>query len=47
MVKVLIVTGDGGEALEVLYPYFRLKEEGFEVHLAAPKKIYSDGCPRL
>jgi protease I len=38
LVKVLIVTGDGGEALEVLYPYFRLKEEGFEVYLAAPKK---------
>ena len=41
--KVLIVTGDGGEALEIMYPYQRLKEEGYEVHIAAPskKKIHS------
>jgi protease I len=39
--KVLIITGDGGEALEVLYPYQRLLEEGYEVDVAAPsaKKI--------
>lgn len=36
--KVLIVTGDAAESLEVLYPYQRLKEEGYEVHIAAPSK---------
>jgi protease I len=38
MPKVLILTGDAGESLEVLYPYQRLLEEGYEVHIAAPKK---------
>ena len=38
MVKVLIVAGDAVEALEIFYPYYRLKEEGFEVHVAAPSK---------
>ncbi|MFD9130680.1 DJ-1/PfpI family protein [Kitasatospora sp. NPDC059571] len=37
-VKVLIVTGDAAESLEVLYPYQRLREEGYEVHIAAPAK---------
>ncbi|MFF3556575.1 DJ-1/PfpI family protein [Streptomyces tsukubensis] len=36
--KVLIVTGDAAESLEVLYPYQRLLEEGYEVHIAAPTK---------
>jgi protease I len=36
--KVLMITGDAGEALEVMYPLQRLKEEGIEVHLAAPEK---------
>jgi len=36
--KVLIVAGDAVEAQELFYPYWRLKEEGFEVHVAAPKK---------
>lgn len=36
--KVLIVTGDAAESLEVMYPYQRLKEEGYEVHIAAPSK---------
>ncbi|MGC9051354.1 DJ-1/PfpI family protein [Pyrobaculum sp.] len=36
--KVLIIGGDAVEALEIFYPYFRLKEEGFEVHVAAPSK---------
>ncbi|MEU6868222.1 DJ-1/PfpI family protein [Streptomyces sp. NPDC046876] len=35
-VKILIVTGDAAESLEVLYPYQRLREEGYEVHVAAP-----------
>jgi len=38
MPKVLILTGDAGESLEVMYPYQRLIEEGYEVHLAAPSK---------
>ena len=36
--KILIVTGDAAESLEVMYPYQRLKEEGYEVHIAAPSK---------
>jgi len=27
--KVLILTGDAAESLEVLYPYQRLREEGY------------------
>jgi protease I len=38
MAKVLILTGDAGESLEVMYPYQRLLEEGYEVHIAAPSK---------
>jgi protease I len=38
MAKVLILTGDAGESLEVMYPYQRLIEEGYEVHIAAPSK---------
>ncbi|TVL89247.1 DJ-1/PfpI family protein [Streptomyces sp. LX-29] len=36
--KILIVTGDAAESLEVLYPYQRLIEEGYEVHIAAPSR---------
>ena len=36
--KVLILTGDAAESLEVMYPYQRLAEEGYEVHIAAPTK---------
>ena len=36
--KVLILTGDAAESLEVLYPYQRLREEGYEVHIAALSK---------
>ncbi|WP_158736921.1 DJ-1/PfpI family protein [Alteribacillus sp. YIM 98480] len=36
--KVLIVTGDAVEALEVYYPYFRCLEEGYEADIAAPHK---------
>src|SRR5688500_20128548 len=38
MAKVLILTGDAGESLEVMYPYQRLLEEGYEVDMAAPSK---------
>jgi len=36
--KILILTGDAAESLEVMYPYQRLKEEGYEVHIAAPAR---------
>src|SRR5215510_7350591 len=36
MPKVLMLTGDAAESLEVMYPYQRLLEEGYEVHMAAP-----------
>ncbi|MEU8559875.1 hypothetical protein AB0C45_00100 [Streptomyces cyaneofuscatus] len=36
--KILIITGDAAESLEVLYPYQRLLEEGYEVHIAAPER---------
>jgi protease I len=38
MSKVLILTGDAAESLEVMYPYQRLLEEGYEVHMAGPSK---------
>jgi protease I len=38
MPKVLMLTGDAGESLEVMYPYQRLREEGYEVDVAAPSK---------
>jgi protease I len=36
--KILILTGDAAESLEVMYPYQRLQEEGYEVRIAAPSK---------
>ena len=33
--KVLLITGDGGEVLEVLYPYERLREAGYQPVIAA------------
>jgi protease I len=36
--KILILTGDAAESLEVLYPYQRLLEEGYDVKIAAPSK---------
>jgi protease I len=38
MTKILMLAGDAAESLEVLYPYQRLLEEGYEVDLAAPSK---------
>ena len=38
MKRVLIATGDGGEGLEIYYALFRLREEGYTVHVAAPSK---------
>jgi deglycase len=38
MPKVLILTGDAAEALEVIYPHQRLREEGYEVVVASLSK---------
>ena len=38
MVKILMLTGDAGEAQEIYYAKFRLEEEGWQVHIAAPEK---------
>jgi len=38
MAKILILAGDAAESLEVMYPYQRLLEEGYEVEIAAPSK---------
>ena len=38
MPKVLILAGDAAESLEVMYPYQRLLEEGYEVDIAGPSK---------
>lgn len=37
MTKVLLIAGDAAESLEVMYPYQRLLEEGYEVDVAAPE----------
>jgi protease I len=36
MARVLLLTGDAAESLEVMYPYQRLLEEGHSVDIAAP-----------
>lgn len=36
-IKAVILTADKFEDLEVIYPYFRLLEEGAKVDIAAPK----------
>ncbi|MBO8162618.1 MAG: DJ-1/PfpI family protein [Brevibacillus sp.] len=36
--RVLIVSGDAVEALEIFYPYYRCLEEGFETVIASPTK---------
>jgi protease I len=38
MHKVLLVIGDATEVLDTMYPYFRIAEDGYEVHVAAPEK---------
>ncbi|CAM3038149.1 DJ-1/PfpI family protein [Paenibacillus sediminis] len=41
--KILIVSGDAVEALEIYYPYYRCLEEGYDVVIASPtvKKLYT------
>lgn len=36
--RILILTGDMAETLEVMYPLHRLREEGYQVDIAAPHK---------
>jgi protease I len=36
--RVLMLTGDAGEAQEIHYAKYRLEEEGWTVHIAAPEK---------
>ncbi len=38
MVKILILTGDAGEAQEIYYAKFRLEEEGWQVQIATTEK---------
>jgi len=38
MVRILMLTGDAGEAQEIYYAKFRLEEEGWLVHIAALQK---------
>ena len=38
MLKILLMTGDAGEAQEIYYAKYRLEEEGWQVHIAAPQK---------
>src|SRR5215475_6217978 len=42
MPKILIPIGDAAEAMDTLYPYFRVREDGYQAVVAAPeKRIYS------
>lgn len=36
--KVLILSADGFEDLELMVPYYRFKEEGFDVEIASKKE---------
>jgi protease I len=38
MLKILLLTGDAGEAQEIYYAKYRLEEEGWKVDIAAPTK---------
>jgi protease I len=38
MIKILMLTGDAGEAQEIYYAKFRLEEEGWLVHIATIEK---------
>lgn len=38
MIKILMLTGDAGEAQEIYYAKYRLEEEGWQVHIAAPER---------
>ena len=39
MAKVLMPLGDATEAMDTLYPFFRLQEDGYEVVVAGPEAV--------
>jgi protease I len=41
--RVVIITAEGFEDEEVIYPTIRLKEEGFDVHIATKDKKFVNG----
>lgn len=38
MKRILLITGDAGEGLEIYYALFRLQEQGYQVDVAGPTK---------
>lgn len=41
LLKILMPIGDATEAIDTLYPYFRLQEEGFQVTVCGPEaRVY-------
>ena len=38
MIKVLIPIGDAAEAMDTLYPFFRIREDGYQAVVAGPEK---------
>lgn len=41
MPKILLPIGDAAEAMDTLYPYFRVREDGYEAVVAGPeRRIY-------
>jgi len=38
LLRLLIITGDAGESQEIFYAKYRLEEEGWLVHIAAPER---------
>src|SRR5262245_5254385 len=36
--SILLVVGDAAEVLDTFYPLFRLREEGYAVHVGGPEK---------
>src|ERR1700722_19559192 len=38
MAKILIPIGDAAEAMDTLYPYFRVREAGYQAVVAAPER---------
>lgn len=43
VIRAVMLTADKFEDMEVLYPYYRLLEEGYDVDIAAPKKEHLHG----
>jgi len=41
--KILIITYNDVEDIELLYPYYRLIEEGYEAHVVSKNKVFIKG----